>query len=196
MLFRSICPSVHVDYKWKKVIEHKAIPMQNIYDVYDDERLNELVDGIQERFERQIQNGLEPEHTLIVMDDCSFSGSLKSKMHGVVDRLFCNARHVLISTIVTAQKYTDIPKTARLNATGTFISQDCCGDRTHYTECGARYNFRDWREITAAATYRPYSWFVTMPRKGMYTITPVRETPDSPYAWYRLKEPELLSKPK
>ena len=55
------------------------------------------------------------------MDDISYSGDLKSKVHGAVAKLFMNGRHLLISSIVLAQKYSDILTGARENCTGCIL---------------------------------------------------------------------------
>ena len=110
-----VCPSTQLDPKWASIIDSKEIPPGNIYHSYDEEELNALYDRLEANFHR------DPEHTLVILDDCSFSGALKEKLHGALARLFCNGRHLLISTIVTAQKYSDIFTTARENCTGAMF---------------------------------------------------------------------------
>ena len=184
-----VCPSVHVDHKWMQIIKYKGIPPENVFNEYSEERLSQLVDQIQHHFELAISQDRQPRHSLLILDDCSFSGALKHKIAGVISRCFCNARHILLSTIVSAQKYTDLPRVARINATGVFVSQDVVGDKQHHLEMGARFKYQLWRDLTAKATERPFSWFISMPRKGLYAITPTGESPDSPYAWWRLRDP-------
>jgi hypothetical protein len=119
-----ISPSTNLDTKWQNIIRDKKIPEVNIIKVFDEEVLDTLYQSLDERFHEALDEGRQPEHSLIIFDDMSFSGDLKSHSHGGVARLFCNGRHLLISTIVTAQKYTDILTTARENATG-LILYDC-----------------------------------------------------------------------
>jgi hypothetical protein len=112
-----VCPSVGIDKKWTSIIESKKIPKGNVYDHYDEQELEALYDRLESDFLVKEAQG-KPEHVLIIMDDCSFSGSLRDKIHGLMAKLFCNSRHLLINTIVTSQKYSDILTTARENATG------------------------------------------------------------------------------
>ena len=75
-----------------------------------------LLDNITEQTEEEKQEKII-KHKLIIIDDCSFGGKLKSKKNGAMSRLFSNGRHILCSVILTSQKLTDIPVTAIENAT-------------------------------------------------------------------------------
>lgn len=119
-----VCPSATLDSKWRSIIDGKKIPEGNIYNKYDEEELNRLYDRLSGEFEQDVAAGRKPDHKLVILDDCSYSGDLKSKLHGALARLFMNGRHLLISTVVTAQKYSDVHTGARENCTGCFLF-DC-----------------------------------------------------------------------
>lgn len=110
-----VCPSTKLDPKWAAIIDSKEIPPGNVFQSYDEEELNALYDRLEKNFH------INPEHTLVILDDCSFSGALKAKLHGALARLFMNGRHLLISTLVTAQKYSDIFTGARENCTAAMF---------------------------------------------------------------------------
>jgi len=57
---------------------------------------------------------LTPPHSLIIFDDCSFSPEFKKSK--IVKKIYQNGRHILLSTIVTAQVYTNISTAARENS--------------------------------------------------------------------------------
>lgn len=116
-----VCPSFDIDAKWSLIAKGKSIPDTNIWREYDESELEAWYDGIQEKFERDVAEGRTPKHTLLVLDDCSFDGSLKAKMNGVLTRIACNGRHILISLICTSQKYTSVSTTIRENATGVIM---------------------------------------------------------------------------
>jgi len=116
-----ISPSTKLDTKWISVIEDKKIPDANVIKSFNEEILDTLYQSLEEKFEEAIKEKRKPEHSLIILDDVSFSGDLKSHTHGALTKLFCNGRHSLISTIVTSQKYTDILTTCRENATGLVL---------------------------------------------------------------------------
>lgn len=107
-----VCPSLQKDDKWKSIIHGKNIPDGNVYHRYDEDELENLYHKLEDEFQQR------KEHTLIIMDDCSWGGDLKSKLHGVMAKLACNGRHSFISLIITSQKYSDISTTLRENATG------------------------------------------------------------------------------
>ena len=113
-----ITPSADVDFKWKKLIEYKAIPPENIFSSYEEEDLKGIFDTVETKFKLAVADGEKPEHSLVILDDCSFDGSLKKKVCGAISKLFCNARHILLSSILTSQKYSDIPTTCRAATQG------------------------------------------------------------------------------
>ncbi len=110
-----VCPSILVDHKWRSIIYGKRIPEKNIYNSYDEMELEKLYNKLaKEHLEK-------PRHKLVIFDDCSFGGDLKSKLNGVMSLFACNGRHHLISFIVTSQKYSDVSTTIRENATGMML---------------------------------------------------------------------------
>jgi len=58
---------------------------------------------------------------LIVLDDVAFTGGLKEKMNGTLSRIACNGRHINLSMIVTAQKYSQLSTVIRTNASGAIL---------------------------------------------------------------------------
>ena len=122
-----ISGSVKNDNKLQNLIECKEIEHQNIYSHYDEELLEAIYDMIQEEFEENIENKKQPENYLMIFDDMSFSGIFKGKNFGVINKMFSNGRHINLSVIVTAQKYSDIMTSARENMTlGIFFN---CSDK-------------------------------------------------------------------
>tara|TARA_S200002703_G_C3760626_1_gene234121 strand:+ start:420 stop:1190 length:771 start_codon:yes stop_codon:yes gene_type:complete len=118
-----VCPSTLVDHKWSSIIRGKKIPPENVMMKYDEEQLTKLYEKLEEQYHEKMNEGEKPTHKLVILDDCSFGGSLKEKMNGVIARLACNSRHILVSLIVTAQKYSDLLTTLRENATGMMLYQ-------------------------------------------------------------------------
>jgi len=112
-------PSIKNDAKLKKAIKYLDIPRENLFNEYDTDLLEALYDNIQEDYEEAINDNKKPVNSLIFMDDLSFSGDLKKA--GIVPKIFMNGRHINLSIIITAQKYSDIATGIRENATGAFI---------------------------------------------------------------------------
>lgn len=113
-------PSLKGDQKLLKLIQFKDIPDSNLFEEYSDEILmdlyDELVDDVAERYQQK-----EPiEHSLIILDDLSFSGKLANRFNAL-SKLYCNARKFQISLITLSQAYTQIAKNIRLQATGMII---------------------------------------------------------------------------
>ena len=108
-----ICPSTLIDYKWEMMIKKKMIPSSNIYDSYDEMEMEKLYEKLVKQHQEE-----KPRHKLVIMDDVSWSGDFKAKMHGVMSKFFCNSRHYLVSIVVTSQKHSDLATCMRENASG------------------------------------------------------------------------------
>lgn len=116
-----VCQSSNLDDKWRVMIKELDIPDMNILKKFNESKLEALYEIIREEYEKAIEKKKKPKHYLFIFDDVSYDGSLKSSTHGIVSKLFCNGRHLLISTWICSQKYTDIPMVARENATGLML---------------------------------------------------------------------------
>lgn len=155
-----VSPSVKNDDKLKKLIEVKDIPGENIFESFDEELLKGVYELLEEDYNESVENNDRPSNKLIIFDDISFKGDLK-KSKGIVPILFCNGRHLNISTIMTSQKYTDISTTARENMTAGIIYS--CSDRQlesvmfDHNRLGNKKQFKKmFRDITN----QPYSFMV------------------------------------
>lgn len=114
-----ISPSVKTE-KLDKLVKYLEIPKDNLFDDYDETRIDVLYDTLKEEHE----STEDKEHKLLIFDDVAFTGKMKSdakKVNNVMDKLFCNSRHQLISVIVLAQKYTQVSTCMRENCTGIII---------------------------------------------------------------------------
>lgn len=113
-----VCPSFDLDVKMSMIQKGLEIPDSNIWREYDETELESWYDKIEEQFKKDVADGKKPKHTLLVLDDCAFSGALKATINGVLSKIASNGRHILISMIVTSQKYTSISTIIRENASG------------------------------------------------------------------------------
>ena len=116
-----VSPSTTVDKKLMAIIEMKDVPATNIITSYDEETLEALYLMIEEQYTDAVDNKKKPPNSLVVFDDMSFGGKLKARQNGIMSKMFCNGGHINLSTIVTAQKYSDILSTCRENVTGAIL---------------------------------------------------------------------------
>lgn len=116
-----VSPSARTDNKIRTLIEEKDIPAGNVFEDYDERELDTLYEVLKDEFNNAIIEKEKPRHKLIIFDDMSASGMLKKNMNGVMAKIFCNGRHIMLSVIVTAQKYSDILTTCRENSTGLMV---------------------------------------------------------------------------
>lgn len=116
-----ICPTFDVDGKWISIARELKIPAGNVYRQYKESDLMKLSMKFKADYAKAVMDGDLPPYVLVVFDDCSHSGDLKSKKKGFISELFCNLRHYNVSGIITGQKYTQLPTEARSNCTGLLI---------------------------------------------------------------------------
>ena len=108
-----------LDNKLKLLQDYKEIPDENIME-YDEQELTKLYADIEEKFieekeDKNIQN------RIIIFDDVGYSGSLKNKNFGIITKLVANARHVNLSQIYTAQRFSMVSTNLRSNLTGACL---------------------------------------------------------------------------
>lgn len=154
-----VCPTM--DGKMQMLIDALEIPSTNIMTEYNEEQLLRVCDNIERmHFERK-QQGVPAEHSIIVMDDCSFSGKLREKVFGVVSKIVCNLRHVLLSLIITSQYYVHLPPVFRTNATGIMMFEAVgAGLDTLVDEHNSFDDKKTFRALFKRATSEPRKAFV------------------------------------
>jgi hypothetical protein len=116
-----VSPSLESDEKLKILINVKEIPPENLFNEYDEDVLKELYKMIEEEYKQDIENKKRPVNSLIIFDDVSYSGDLKKKRFGIINKIFSNGRHINLSCLVTSQKYSDVLTSARSNMSGGFF---------------------------------------------------------------------------
>ncbi len=167
-----ISGSVGNDSKLQTLIIQKQIPSENIFSEYDEELMEALYELIQDEFEEALENNKTPKNTLIIFDDMSFGGIFKGKNFGVINKMFSNGRHINLSCILTAQKYSDIATSQRENMTmGIFFN---CSEKQleQITEdINYQTDKKNFKEKFRSACKEKHSFFVvnfTNPAETMY----------------------------
>jgi len=109
------------DTKMNTIISQKEIPEENVFTEFDDDILKEIYDLSVSEFEERTNAKKRIYNKLIILDDLSYSGVLRAKQMGQINRVFCNGRKHNISIIITSQKYTQISPVARANFTSAVL---------------------------------------------------------------------------
>ena len=167
-----VSPSLKNDNKLKKLIEVKDIPEENLFHEYDEDVLKELYKNLQEDYEEAVEKGEKPIHTIIILDDVAYSGDLKAMNYGIISKMACNGRHILVNFIITAQKYTQIPTTLRENA-NCCIFFSCSNKQLALIEEDHNFleNKKEFHKMFRDATDDKHSFFVvnyTNPQHEIY----------------------------
>jgi hypothetical protein len=102
------------DYKLSQMVKYLEIPQENLFGHFDNDVVNELYDGLVDDF----NDPDEPkEHKLIVFDDLGYQNVMNKRVaKSAVDRLFCNGRKYLISSMILNQRIIQVNPTCLANA--------------------------------------------------------------------------------
>jgi hypothetical protein len=120
-----ISGSLKGDAKIQTIIKQLEVPKSNLFDRYDPEVLDAVYEEICERYNEAVDDGKVPKHSLIILDDVSYTGRLAAV--GAKDcpllRVAMNSRKYLCSLLVTAQKYSQLATALRENLSSALIGQ-------------------------------------------------------------------------
>jgi len=155
-----VCASSDLDEKFRILKKELDIPDMNIMKKYNEQKLDDLYEVIREEQLERMEKKEAMEHYCFIFDDVSYDGSLKKYRYGVISKLASNGRHLLITTILTAQKYSDISTSFRENATG-IILYSCTNAQldTIWTDHGL-IDRKSFYKMFRENTNKPYSFLV------------------------------------
>ena len=154
-------PSKDLDKKFKVIIEELDIPDENVFSEYSNEVIDALYEHLEEQGKEELSENGTIQPKLIILDDCSFGGGLKSKKNGSISKLFCNSRHINISIIISSQFYVDFPTVARSNC--SWIITGSCSQKEldkFADEHNIIPNKKDFIKMFRKTTEEPYSFLV------------------------------------
>ena len=109
-----------MDQKMRILRDTLEIPPENFIS-FTEEGVEDIYEQVEEDCIAAIDAGEKPVQSIIILDDVAFSGSLKKKVDGIVSRIACNGRHICLSMICTAQKYTQLSTVLRVNCTSAVL---------------------------------------------------------------------------
>jgi len=110
-------------------LDNKLAMMANKLDIpednrieFDEDYLEVLYEDIENEFMEDVAEGMKPKNKLIIMDDCGYSGSLRSYCKGnIIEKMISNGRHLLLSQIYTSQRFSQCSTCLRSNITGAIM---------------------------------------------------------------------------
>tara|TARA_R110000822_G_scaffold208759_1_gene344595 strand:- start:209 stop:964 length:756 start_codon:yes stop_codon:yes gene_type:complete len=106
--------SLKGDYKLSQMVKFLEVPEDNLFGDFDNDVLNELYDGLVDDFNDPDQ---EKEHKLIVFDDLGYQNVMNKRVaKSSIDKLFCNGRKYLISSMILNQRIIQVNPTCLANA--------------------------------------------------------------------------------
>ena len=153
-------PSLKTDYKIKTLISEKDIPESNLFTGFDEATIELLYEIVKENYNDAINDKVKPVQSLFIFDDMSSSGDLKSKTNGIISKIFSNGRHILLSVVLTAQKYTDILTGARENCSGAILFSGTDRQLESISDDHNIMGKKDFKQIYREHTNKPHSFMV------------------------------------
>tara|TARA_R110000772_G_scaffold89285_1_gene185063 strand:- start:494 stop:1219 length:726 start_codon:yes stop_codon:yes gene_type:complete len=137
--------SLKGDMKLKTIIDELDIPESNLFDSFNEEIGHIIYDNIVEQYNDDVEDKQTPSQNLIIFDDLGFTNLMnKSNKNSILDRIFCNGRKYLISTITLNQKITQLSTTAREQCSGMVLYQ-CTNKSMEIIE--QDFNYMDDKKI-------------------------------------------------
>jgi len=151
-----ISPSYSNDNKLKIIARQFDIPRTNIIEQFDEGIVEGIYEQVEEQYEDFESRGMKPPQSLILFDDCSFNPEFKKSK--IVKKIYQNGRHILLSTIVTAQVYTNISTAARENSKAVvlFDSSDRQIERMAFDH--STLPLRDFKQMFRDTTKKKHSF--------------------------------------
>ena len=110
------------DPKIRTITKELLIEKSNIIEGYDEDKARAIYEMIVDEYNEAINEKRPPDHFLIVFDDLSYTNFFaRTKKDSIIDKIFCNGRKYLISTIVVAQKYSSLNTQIRENCSSAIL---------------------------------------------------------------------------
>jgi len=116
--------SLSGDQKLKTMVNELDIPESNLFEEYDNEIGHMIYDELVEDYNEAIDDNRKPNHSLIIFDDLGFTNLQKGKKNNdILNKILCNGRKYLISTITLNQKLTQLSTTTREQCSGCILGK-------------------------------------------------------------------------
>jgi len=144
------------------LVEHLKLKDDHIIEKLDESAITKLNKIVDDNTEKIKKNGIEAtaknSKILILCDDCiSEKVFIKSN---ILARLATAGRHALISTIISSQSYTRVPRVIRLQTQGLIVFPSSNDEIELLAEdlCPAGMSRKDFLELIKFATSERYSF--------------------------------------
>ena len=108
--------------KWKRFIEAKDVPPENLFSELNEGELEALYDDVEDEYNDAVDNKKKPENKIVIFDDLGFGGALRGKSKfGIIDKITMNGRHFNLSSAYLVQAYRQLTPDVRANLSGLVV---------------------------------------------------------------------------
>jgi hypothetical protein len=112
------------EQKLKTIVEQLDIPESNLFNDYKEHELEAVYNMLVDDYNEAIEKKEKPKNTIIYLDDLGYKNMFnKSSKNNQIDRLYCNGRKYLISSVLILQRYTQTSTCVRSNITGLILGK-------------------------------------------------------------------------
>lgn len=155
--------SLNGDAKLQTIIQELDIPSSNTFDSYDGDVLHTLYDHICEQHEEAMADRRKVPHSLIILDDISYTGGLAKNgaKDDAVHRVIMNGRKRCCSVLATSQKYSQLATGMRENLSGVMIAPSTLKqlDLITHDWCYLK-DKNDFKEMFRKQTQNSHDYFI------------------------------------
>jgi len=151
------------DSKLKTIVEQLDVPQSNLFGKYEDPLMDAIFEMIEDNYNESIADNKRPEHSLIVLDDVSYTGRLAAvnKQDDPLLRVLMLGRKLMCSVICTSQKYSQLATSARENASAMMLAT-CTNKQLNLIENDVNYlkTKKDFHDLFRRQTKEPHDYFI------------------------------------
>jgi len=151
-----ISPSAYTDNKMKILRKELKIPNENVMDEFKEEKMEVLYDFLQDEYNDAVDDGKKPAHSIIIFDDCAVE-MRNSKM---LDKMFYNARHFLVSIVCLSQSYIMNSTKQRSQMTGGIFFDLPARQIEHIYNDHSNIDKKSFFKMFRDATKEKHSFFI------------------------------------
>lgn len=153
-----VSPSAYSDMKLRNMCNYKKVPLENIFNNFNENELEVLYDHLKEVYEKDVKEEKIPTQKLVIFDDCG--ADPRKTINGTVDKMAFRGRHYNISVICIVQRYTMLSPVFRENLSA-LICFGCTQKQIEFItdEHNTMMDKKQFMKIFKQATKEKHSFF-------------------------------------
>lgn len=158
------------DEHLQDIMQYRNMPTGNVFAQCTKDNLENIYNTIKGKYDKSISEGSTPVNSLLTLENCTFNNPIENDMLRILYKIFYYSRHILMSVVITSEKYSDLLQYCKENYT-SLVLFDCCGRDINliYQDIGVRgVTMIEFREIFRKKLF--YSKYTVINRKDIHDL--------------------------